>query len=351
MKIINLFLIFLSLALTTCIEPFSLEAEEETPKLVIYGLITDKDSCFVNLSYTTKFSPDNTGDYTPATASRVWVEDQIENEYDLQEVEPGKYVASNLKGQIGNTYTLNVDIDGKRYSSLPEKLIAVPPIDAMGFTILKQDRLENGILVNDVALDVNVFFRDPLNEKNYYKWKWLGEAAFRLNTENPPPPPAPVPLCYYTLYPTLSDPYKQEINVVSDQFFNGNNHKYPAIFFDTKAFDYRFRGGVSLLIAQYSLTKNAFEYWDKIRRLVVNQGSVFDPAPFQALGNMYNSIDKNEIVLGFFGASGVVYRRYQFEASDILNAPCIDFNAFEFCNDCRKHGGNLSDVPPPYWKN
>lgn len=351
-----LILLCLCIFLTQCVEPIKFKIKSEEPKLVVYGVINDQDdSCMVKLSYTGSYLsedglPINTT--TPALANRVSISDNEGNEVDLDYYAPGEYLTRNLKGKVGNTYTLLVEMpDGKKYKSKPETLPNVPNIDEISFQPENRTRFINGVLFADAILHILISFEDNANQKNFYKWKWIGEASFRINSELAPPVSSIPFACYYKLDPYASDPYADELNVLSDKNIDGQKYTHKALTFNSQSFDVRFRSGISLLLAQYSLTQEAFEFWNKMKRLVNNQGSIFDPAPFQVIGNMYSIENEKEIVLGYFGASSVRYIRYQFYVTHFKTIVCSQSSSQEFCVDCRRYSYGYSFIPPFYWQN
>lgn len=348
----------LSIALAvimSCVEPVSLKITTELPKLVIYGTINNQDdSCVVNLSYTTNYLSgkqfvNNT--VVPAIASKVILKDDKGNSAEMQASADGVYVTKSLKGKIGNTYTLHVEMpNGNKYESEPETLPNVPSIDSLNYTLYQDPRYYNGVYFTDISLKINSYFQDPPNEQNYYKWKWIGDATYVISTVIMPDTNSGIPnFCYYKMVPYRDDPYNQELNILNDKSFNGLNHNHAAVSFRFDSFDLRFRSGVNLLIAQYSLTQKAYQYWENLQKLVSGQGSIFEPTPFQVSGNIRNVADPSEKVFGYFGASGVRYLRYQFFVVHYKIEPCFFPQEVEFCIDCRKKGGEYSVNPPPYW--
>jgi hypothetical protein len=52
-----------------------------------------------------------------------------------------------------------------------------------------------------------------------------------------------------------------------------------------------------------ALTKQAFEYWNNLKKVTENVGSLFDPQPVTFSGNIHSTSDDKEIVLGFVSAA------------------------------------------------
>lgn len=355
-------LLFIHFLATTCVEPISLKIKEEAPKLVVDGQINNQDdSCVVRLSYTKAYLSDESGNNTtslPAIADRVQIIDDEGNQTELMLYKPGIYVTKAIKGKVGNTYILKIEMpNGKEYQSIPETLPDVANITKISHEVVEDKRYINSVLFTDIKVEIKAHFQDPILEKNYYKWKWLGETTMKFKTFVDPPPGGPNPIpsnCYYKFIPYLSDPYQDELTIEQDENFDGLDHQAVILSFGGNNLDFRFYSGVNMMIAQYSLTKNAYNYWEKMKKLIGSQGSIFDPTPFSVRGNIYNVEDENEPVLGYFGASSVKYIRYQFFVSKPRTTPpCPPSNPppmKDICLDCRNLGPDYSLIPPAYWQ-
>jgi hypothetical protein len=138
------------------------------------------------------------------------------------------------------------------------------------------------------------------------------------------------------------------------------------------------------------LTKDWYEWEQKLKKNTEQLGSIFDPQPSQTGGNIHNMTDPSETVVGFIGCSSQteerifvdrsqlpavhVYSGYELCVQDtVLNAkkPLYDYFGTGFgipiqpyhddfgnltkyygsaggCVDCRLKGG--STVQPDFWK-
>jgi hypothetical protein len=59
----------------------------------------------------------------------------------------------------------------------------------------------------------------------------------------------------------------------------------------------------SILVRQYGLSRQAFEYWTELSKTTQGTGSLFDPQPSQVTGNIKNIADPKDLVFGYFSAS------------------------------------------------
>jgi hypothetical protein len=71
----------------------------------------------------------------------------------------------------------------------------------------------------------------------------------------------------------------------------------------------RLSHGYSLLVRQHSLDRNAFSYWDELKKNSYEGGGLYDRLPSLTPSNFSNENDPDEYVLGFFTISGVTELR------------------------------------------
>jgi hypothetical protein len=133
----------------------------------------------------------------------------------------------------------------------------------------------------------------------------------------------------------------------------------------------------SLLVRQFALTKEAYDYWEQLRKNTENLGTLFDPQPTSVTGNLKNVTNSTEPVFGFFSVLTVEKKRIFVNRSELPNwrirsgyedcrvdtiQTLNDLNGsliitsllpsgflvtVPFCSDCRTRGIN---VKPPFWE-
>ena len=140
----------------------------------------------------------------------------------------------------------------------------------------------------------------------------------------------------------------------------------------------------NILVKQYALNEESYNYWKDHEKINENLGTLYDPQPYVIKGNIYNPEDENEIVLGFFDASSVQGKRIfikkgEYPFFNTLNnyAHCTDtivgygqirsllgegfmlvggfsgttgtryLMSYESCVDCTLFGSN---VEPDFWE-
>ena len=142
--------------MTSCEKVIQLDLSTTEPQLVIQGNIYDEPGPYVvNISRTVNFDQPNV--FPPVTNATVTVSDNVGQSEVLTPSTPGNYVTSTLKGIIGRTYTLTVNLDGKTYTSSS----TIPEAVEIDSVYLKKSFFGEYL----IALNLN----NPPNKDNYYQ--------------------------------------------------------------------------------------------------------------------------------------------------------------------------------------
>ncbi|HUR10506.1 MAG TPA: DUF4249 domain-containing protein, partial [Flavitalea sp.] len=143
---------------------------------------------------------------------------------------------------------------------------------------------------------------------------------------------------------------------------------------------WKFQDKYSVMVRQYSLTKEGFEFWQDVKKNSEQLGTIFDPLPSQTVGNIHCITNPQETVIGFISAGSAVEKRIFITRAEVL--PWVIPNDCEEkfvtpdsvhyyfgvlglvpqysqfmppgypastlkCIDCRLRGSN---VRPPFWQ-
>ena len=295
---------------------------------------------------------------------------------------PGVYVNEGLGLSPDIQYRVRINTaDGKEYLSDFVKVKVTPPIDSIGW---KQ---------SDAGVQVYVNTHDPSNNTVYYKWDfddvWEIHSAYQSSLIYDPASPAADP---YGVRPRLfpqEDVYACWKYGRSTSILIGSSAKltsdviYQNTLKSIPAGDEQLSVLYSTLVRQYALDKAAYEFYDLMKKNTESRGTIFDPMPSELRGNIHNTTDPGDIVIGFISASTVVQKRVfiarpadwsfgmyctttfvpenrdstQFYFKNIY-IPIVNSNrefppakgydaATPFCVDCRSRGGDTQK--PSYW--
>jgi Domain of unknown function (DUF4249) len=298
----NLYIIlsfgFMAVFFSACIEEVNLPIRVEKPHLVVDGLITnDSSSYVVKLSFTGNYTNSLS---TPANLSlngaKVIISDSRGRTTVLKQdvLELGTYrtIDPNFVGTVGLSYKLEVTLpSGEKYATAEEKLVAVPQILELDY---KYTSIETPNLPN--AFQVFVTTKDPSAEQNYYRWSAYGysrwESTGALCSAFGPT------ICYDFCWVPTSYP---AVLLYSDVNINGNFiSKFPVYLSPIRAIGNHF-----VEVTQYSLSKNAYTFWNLYEQQRQRVGTIFDPQPAPIEGNLVNTKDPSDIALGYFGVSAI----------------------------------------------
>ena len=148
-----------SLFLVSCEEVIEIEVNEADIQLVIEGDLTDENRMHsVKLSQTgSYFEPGNYPVIEGATLTLTNASGESET---LNDVGQGVYQIENIKGEIGETYTLTVSHEGETYEA-----ISSMPSGITLDTLVFNTRPAGPFGEEGIVMVVN--FQDPPGERNY----------------------------------------------------------------------------------------------------------------------------------------------------------------------------------------
>lgn len=141
-----------------CTEVIELDLNTTAPRLVIEGYVNDQPGpYYVKVSETLNFDAAN--NWPAVSGATVLINDNEGVLDTLLEVEPGLYATTHLQGFPGNTYTLIVEVDGKKHIAVS----TMPRPVALDTAYLTKSAVMGGENVIPV-----LEFTDPAGEANYY---------------------------------------------------------------------------------------------------------------------------------------------------------------------------------------
>jgi hypothetical protein len=172
---------------------------------------------------------------------------------------------------------------------------------------------------------------DPNNKTHYYRWKyaetWEFHSQYFSTLKYNPidttviPRTVPVFVCYRSQNSSdilLSNTTKLQQDIVSNK---------PLITIPTH--DRRISVLYSVLVTQYALDSSAYSYWNAMKSNTEDIGSIFGSQPNQTKGNIHNSNDSTENVIGYIGAGNPQQQRIFISNSEMPP----DWNRRPNCTD------------------
>lgn len=262
--------ILLSVMLTGCEQAIGFETETAPPKLVVDAAIvwqkgTAGNEQKIKLTTTTNYYNANPPVVSGAT---VYIKNSSDTTFDFLETPgTGEYVCSTFVPVIGETYTLTVIHDGRTLTAT-EMLYGVRPID-----YVKQETIPG---TGENQIEVKAYFTDPALTTDFYMLR------FKSTVDVIP-----------------------DFDVFDDEFFQGNQ-----IFGLYQNED--LKPGHQLDVKIYGISERYMNYMNKLLNIVENSGP-FGTPPATLRGNIVNTTNPNDFVLGYFFVSEMDTELYTIE--------------------------------------
>lgn len=263
--------------------------------LVVEGLINVTDSTKINLSRTVIIGNKTTAN--PEVGATVTIETAQAAVATLKEIAKGTYATPVLNLDKTKQYRLRVKLtNGKIYLSDLVDVKVTPPIDSVGYTV-KSD-----------GIQVYANTHDDSNNSRYYLYNFSETYKFnaydrsflifdkglrdRTTAEDITTCFATTPSNKIVLYSTAA--LTQDVAYQAPITFHESTSEKISIRY-------------SILLTQTAITKEAYIFWDNLRKSTEALGSIFDAQPSQIVGNIHN--DANEPVIGYISAGTTQTKR------------------------------------------
>jgi hypothetical protein len=335
----------------SCIDPYNIELEQGEQLLTVEGFITnDFGPHAIRLTRSDTYGSVFEGLIRPVRQATVNVRDSQGLVTFLSETDPGVYVTPNdFFAKPGLSYTLQIRLlDGKEYTSFPEKINPVAPIDSVSYRSLRiatDNRLEDRIGIQLVA-----HFKDPSDQNNFYYWRTnpgmyvvvANPELYTLPPDHPTNPRGSAPKDCCAICYLVENNRLQNFALASDEDFNGLSTRLPISFIEDNGL--RFKDTYRAEILQMGISAGAHRFLRLVDQQLSITGSVFDQPPANIRGNIISLDNPDEVVLGYFIAASVDTKVVYIKRDD------LDFTANPriIPDDCQIVPG-ATVTPPVGW--
>jgi hypothetical protein len=379
--------LFILLLLSACVKPYEPPAiKAKNNYLVIDGVINTNSKGVTTIILSRSKNLIDTVSFIPELNAKVTIVSATGLTYDLLDsIQNGKYKSTPLNLNPSHQYKIQIRTSNNRqYESSFVNAKTTPAIDSISWN---QDAVNNGI-------NLKVSTHDPNNETKYYRWDFVEtwqhntkEIAQWVNVNgyirslgidflNDP-------LQIHQCWTSSSSPNIVVANATGlskDVISLQPLHFIP---FNDERLTIRY----SILVSQYALSQDAYNYWQLVQNNSQNLGTLFDLMPSQLVSNITCVSDPTEPVIGYISASSIQQKRLFIRNDEVNNwikripgIDCIpqiintnptDFRIYNFpdsnyapwyfsgsnppflvivkktCVDCRLSGGE--NVKPLFW--
>ena len=309
----------------SCITPFEpVGVRDSAGILVVEGMILEEGTT-IKLSRTVKLDEKlSRANFTGLDNATIHVIDESTNSIAVAEPQvmneitvPGTYV---INGKIsftpGMKYALDIKIGNKHYRSAFVSPVRTPEIDEVSW-----------LINDDKSMEIMVSTHDPANEIKYYRWSFEEDWEIRATLFAP-----------YRYDPLLATIIEQNLYTANNRYYCWDSdvsksillgateklteavikdkpiHRIPA---NNSRFSYLY----SILVKQYGLDKEAYAYFENVRKNVEDSGSIFSPQPTEKTGNIRCLSDPDEVVIGYIAISKETTSRIFVNVAYLMTTP------------------------------
>lgn len=316
-KIFHMILILIIGILQSCRDPFEPDLSPQSVDfLVVEGYIEVSGESQISLGRTSPINS-NTAPILEEGA-RVFLSDNL-NLWDFEEKGNGQYT---LNGNFDPTkeYTLSIWLkNGKQYTSDPMIPIISPEIEELAFV---QD--------ND-GVEIYISTKGE-QEKQYFMWSYEEHWIFNSGVRS------------FLIYEEGSIRIRNEDERVDRCWKDNINPKIvlqdAARFEDNRILQReliripprseKLTNRYSVLVKQRAIDQDAFNFWEILRKNSDDIGGIFSPLPSLITGNIQNTEDSSEKVIGFISMGKSSNKRLYINASEVFPWP-VFIPEYEYC--------------------
>ena len=318
----------LAIGFSNCIDTIPFEAEDENPSLIIFGTFTQLTQDHVVLiRRTSEFGTLG----SPVFGAQVEIEDQDGNKASLIESGEGTYILleGSLSGEPGKAYRLSVFLRSEeQYISSWETMPAPIQIEKPRIEVNKRPVPSSiNVLVDKVFIDVLVDtpLKTTNGDKGFFRWE-VNETFSILDLQCGPFDIADI--CFYEVVDKFNPVKVFKTIDDSQEQLRG----FPV--FSREPVPYREFGEWHYFnVVQYSISKETYDYWDRIEVVSDPTGSIFDKLPAKVPGNITSSGDSE--VFGYFEVASATIEREKITRQELINF-------FKFPQTCSRYLGPFS---------
>jgi hypothetical protein len=360
-------LIFIHALVAGCTYQFFPDTDENQEVLVVDGMITDQNR--INKILLSKSMPIGKPLLRkPVNGAVVTITDEKGIVTTLTEFPTGTYCTDSLKfrGRIGSSYSLNIKLNDANYETDFIEMKPVPPIDSLYYEKVVINSAKDSSDI-DEGCKIYADTWDHSGKCLFFRWRYTETWEYRIpyNVTNK--------ICWV---------YGQsnEVLIKNTSIYNqARVTKYPILFIKNNTDKLKVK--YSILVNQYSLNEQEFDFWEKVRNISEDVGSLYDITPVTIPGNIRCTSNSGETVRGYFSVSAVTQKRlfiedvflgqptfYSYCPTDTIygNLPSEGLNTkfwvigenideippiyviteFRECADCTTEG---TKIRPPFW--
>jgi len=300
-------LIFISIVVTGCVEPYSPPAINKNISIVVVdGFINGTDgSATVRLTKAVALIEED--EYPTVTGAVVKIRSEKGDSYTLSEEGSGQYTAHGLIVDPATKYQLTIHTSGdgdiiSDYISLTQ----TPPIDSITWR------------PDEAGITIYVNTHDDTKRSRYYHWDyvetWNYQSPYmsqftKLNGEIISREPKDLTSICYKTVPSTNIVVGSTVRLSEDVV-----HDLPLTYIPQE--DSKLSILYSILVRQRVIEETEYKFWQDLQKVTESVGGLFDSQPYEILGNVH-AMDGSVPVLGYFSAGFMAEKRLFVSLQDL----------------------------------
>jgi Domain of unknown function (DUF4249) len=262
----------------------------------------------------------------PEPGAEVDIQMESGANYFLTEGFGGHYTNDGLNLDPSQQFRLHIQTaNGREYVSDYSVVKITPPIDSVNWTASS-----NSVTGNQVNIFVST--HDDQSQPGYYQWQY--EETWRYNAKYGSV------LEYQNgsiilrpdsdlIYACWKSDVSTTISIANTEKLSSNViYQNPLTQIPYNASD-RLISRYSILVRQFAITRDWYEWNQKIKKNTEQLGSIFDAQPSETGGNIHCVTDPGELVIGFIGCTTETVKRIFIDRSEIPRGTISD--GYDFC--------------------
>ena len=293
--------------LQSCVDSIFFETDPEISQLVFYGNFTQMNEEHIF----TIFRTSNFGKQPiPVSGAIVTIKDDRGNSADYDEFEEGEYVLApdKMPAIPGRSYHIEITFaNGTIYYSIPQVMPQPIKAEDIYFKIESRQTLSSSeILVDKTFIDIYIDtpLRNGAGESSHLRWTM--DEVYSFTDLKCHPLFDDMVTCYFNI-PIDESRVRLFKNEGGAQKHLKGFNVYSRLFSPDDEFLERHYFNVH----QYTISEETYKYWEEIKTVANQSGSIFDTQAGRVRGNIYEKDSESAFVIGYFEVSGLnVVRTY-----------------------------------------
>lgn len=299
MKALKIVFLLCCLIVSSCKDPFTPEVSKNYKDLlVVEGFINIGGTTQIKVSRSIDLQDSRTTD--PEKNATITIAGEDGSLVTGKSTENGECLLMTQTLALGKNYKVRLTLaNGKVYETGYLATKATPEIDDINYA------------VTDKGFQIFANTHDPENNTRFYKWDYeetwevgvpfVSTHEFKNSQVVPRDPSINIQRCWASsksssiLLGSTARLSEDKITLAPIVFIPGNSVKVDNLY--------------SILIKQFGLTKEAYEYLERMKKNTEQIGGIFDVQPSELTGNLVCVSDPNEKIVGWVSAGTIVEKR------------------------------------------